>query len=168
MKDDDTTKKVQEAIENIKDMLTETNDIVPGLGMMVHGLAHCVLDAMAPPESFQKLKDENPDVPMTQEYVEKNHPEVAKDVEAKAEEVSKLVEQCLQVMRTSPPDLCQQAVRLVNRVKVRKEMGGKGNMKEFFQEAMSLTAKGGDDERNDDVTEAPLKGGWAANCKGNA
>lgn len=146
------------AVKKLKEVLGDTNDIVPGLGMMLHQLAHDILLAMAPPDGFMELQEKYNEEgkKLTQDVCEREHPEIAKAVEDKADAMKAVAEKALDIVQTNPADLCKKAMENIRTLRANKKM--------------EMVAKNNTSEFNDDDegVDAPMEGGWASNCKGNA
>lgn len=154
-----TTKK---DLKDLMEGIAESQKIdlkyaLPGLGMIVHGLAAAVVDATTPPDSFIKLKEQfdNEDKRFTQQAIEEEHPEVAKEMESIGEKMGELVHQCQRILDMSPNKIVNEAIELAkHHEKARAK-------KAEDKEDMSFS------DAKDDV-DAPLDDGWQHNTKGNA
>lgn len=168
-KDKKAIKDLTEAAEKLKSLLDDTSDIVPGLGMMIHGIAHAVVEAMAPPTKLLELKDEKgPDFKLSQSVIEAEYPEIAAEIEHKGKLMSELFQNCKALTEMSPKEVCKQATSLVqhhNMVKMTKDMSG--SIPEGWSVVDKEDSEEGATEGADEV-DAPLGDGWASKCKGNA
>lgn len=170
-KKDATSEEIQslaEAAEKLKDLLDDTQDIVPGLGMMIHGIAHAVVSAMAPPEKLIALKEEKgDDFKLSQAIIERDYPEIAAEIEQKGKDMGELFGNCRALMDMSPKDICDQATKLVKHHKmVKMTRSVDGSLPEGWTKIREDVSEASAEEGCDEM-EAPLKNGWASNCKGN-
>lgn len=155
---DNKKEALMEVLNGIKDSIDKANEIVPGMGLMIHGLAHAVVECMTPPEGLLKLKEEKPDI--TQEEVERDYPEIAKEMNNMAGEVHKLVHHCQEICNMSASQIMDEAVKVKRYAEKRREGKSKN---ESFTFAEDVGEKGAED------MDAPLKDGWEfGETKGNA